>query len=135
MSLAILNVLSDGPMLHGEFISRGLNKTYVDIHLDLLKKQRKVKVDKQGRYCLPTPPPANEPMEACKVRWKPEPRPIPNTTHLTCRVCGESKELARFTRDQYPHPKHPKHLPRCSVCKYRATSEAIRVKAMGLARW
>ncbi len=57
MSIEILNVLSDGPTPYGEFIKLGLHPGYADVHLRLLRKQRKVRLDSEGRYHIPAEPP------------------------------------------------------------------------------
>jgi hypothetical protein len=135
MSVAILNVLSDGPMFHREMVDIGLPKIFVDIQTGKLLREGKIQRNARGQYHLPIPPPANEALVDLKLKAKGIVRPTPDTTHLTCRVCNEARELKYFTRDQYPHPLHPTHKPRCGRCKYRATTEGKRVKAMGLARW
>src|SRR5688572_29243807 len=109
MSLAILNVLSDGPMFHREMVDIGLPTIFVDIQAGKLLREGKIKRDTQGRYCLPTAPPADKPLTDLRLREAKKAIQPPTVFSLHCRVCDQDKALSKFPKEVWHSRK-----PRCS---------------------
>jgi hypothetical protein len=133
MSLAILNVLSDGPTPYGEFIGLGLDKNYVDVHLRLARKlkdkdgKRVIEQDASGRYRMATPTPPEEDDSVYAKAYYSENRlkilaqkkaqreKYASRKTIWCKGCGLDRPATDFVKRETVFMK-----PLCYPCKYAA---------------